>query len=92
MIIYYSLLLSFSEQIGFTMAYLVASVATIVLIMTFIGSLLKNRNAALLFGFILSVFYIFIYGDYTVRRFRPDHWQQCTIYYCGYADVFLEED
>ncbi|HEY8782603.1 MAG TPA: cell envelope integrity protein CreD [Mucilaginibacter sp.] len=61
MIIYYSLLLSFSEQIGFTMAYLVASVATIVLIMTFIGSLLKNRNAALLFGFILSVFYIFIY-------------------------------
>ncbi len=61
MIIYYSLLLSFSEQIGFTMAYLVASVATVGLITTFIGSLLKNRNAAFLFGFILSVFYIFIY-------------------------------
>jgi inner membrane protein len=61
MIIYYSLLLSFSEQIGFNAAYLVASVATIGLITTFIGSLLKNRNAALLFGFILSVFYIFIY-------------------------------
>lgn len=61
MIIYYSLLLSFSEQIGFNLAYLVASVATIGLITTFIGSLLKNSNAALLFGFILSVFYTFIY-------------------------------
>ena len=61
MIIYYSLLLSFSEQIGFNMAYLLASTATISLITIFIGSLLKNRNAALLFGFILSVFYVFIY-------------------------------
>ncbi|MCR8561271.1 cell envelope integrity protein CreD [Mucilaginibacter sp. BJC16-A38] len=61
MIIYYSLLLSFSEQIGFNPAYLLASVATVVLITTFIGSLLKNRNAALLFGFILSVFYTFIF-------------------------------
>ena len=61
MIIYYSLLLSFSEQIGFNPAYLVASVATVGLITTFIGSLLKNRNAALLFGFILTVFYAFIF-------------------------------
>jgi inner membrane protein len=61
MIIYYSLLLSFSEQIGFNAAYLLASVATVGLITTFIGSLLKNKGAALLFGFILAVFYIFIY-------------------------------
>ena len=61
MIIYYSLLLSFSEQIGFNLAYLLASVATIVLITTFIGSLLKNWMASVLFGFILAVFYIFIY-------------------------------
>jgi len=61
MIIYYSLLLSFSEQIGFSMAYLAASVATVVLISVFIGSLLKKWGAALLFGFILAVFYAFIY-------------------------------
>lgn len=61
MIIYYSLLLSFSEQIGFNPAYLLASVATVGLITAFIGSLLKNRNAALLFGFILSVVYTFIF-------------------------------
>lgn len=61
MIIYYSLLLSFSEQIGFSLAYLVASVATVVLISVFIGSLLKKWGAALLFGSILAVFYRFIY-------------------------------
>jgi len=61
MIIYYILLLSFSEQIGFNWAYLVASVATVGLITTFIASLLKNKLAALLFACILSVFYVFIY-------------------------------
>jgi inner membrane protein len=61
MIIYYSLLLSFSEQIGYNWAYLVASVSTIALIATFIASLLKNRIAAVLFAFILSVFYTFIF-------------------------------
>jgi inner membrane protein len=61
MIIYYSLLLSFSEQIGFNAAYLVASVATVTLITIFIASLLKNKLAALLFALILSVFYLFIF-------------------------------
>jgi len=61
MVIYYSLLLSFSEQIGFNAAYLLASVATVALITIFIGSLLRNLKAALLFGFILSVFYLFIF-------------------------------
>jgi len=61
MIIYYILLLSFSEQIGFNAAYLVASIATVALITTFIASLLKNKLAALLFAVILSVFYTFIF-------------------------------
>jgi inner membrane protein len=61
MIIYYTLLLSFSEQLGFTLAYLIASVATIALITIFLASLLKNRKAAGLFALILTVFYTFIY-------------------------------
>jgi inner membrane protein len=61
MSIYYTLLLSFSEQVGFNIAYLIASVATIVLITVFLLSLLKNRGAAILFSLILAVFYIFIY-------------------------------
>ncbi|WDF54929.1 cell envelope integrity protein CreD [Mucilaginibacter sp. KACC 22063] len=61
MIIFYVLLLSFSEQIGYMWAYLVASIATIALISLFISSLLHNKKAALLFAFILSLFYTFIY-------------------------------
>lgn len=61
MIIYYTLLLSFSEQIGFNGAYLLASVATITLVTAFIASLLRNMLAALLFACILSIFYIFIF-------------------------------
>ncbi|QEM08672.1 cell envelope integrity protein CreD [Mucilaginibacter rubeus] len=61
MVIYYTLLLSFSEQVGYNMAYLIASVSTIMLISVFISSLLKNSRAALLFAFILAVFYAFIF-------------------------------
>ncbi|MDB5025797.1 MAG: creD [Mucilaginibacter sp.] len=61
MIIYYTLLLSFSEQVGFNLAYLIASVATMALIATFLTSLLKNKKAAVLFSFILALFYTFIF-------------------------------
>jgi inner membrane protein len=61
MIIYYTLLLSFTEQFGFNIAYLIASFATIILISSFIGSFLRNRKAALVFATILSIFYSFIY-------------------------------
>jgi len=61
MIIYYILLLSFSEQVGYNMAYVIASVATIGLVSVFIASLLKNKGAAALFALILSVIYIFIF-------------------------------
>lgn len=61
MVIYYTLLLSFSEQVGYNWAYLIASVSTIVLIAVFILSLLKNGKAAILFAFILAVFYAFIF-------------------------------
>jgi inner membrane protein len=61
MTIYYTLLLALSEQIGFNMAYILASAATIGLIGTFIWSLLKNYKAAILFAGILSMFYGFIF-------------------------------
>eukprot|EP01133_Synstelium_polycarpum_P003013 gene3013-3461_t len=61
MIIYYILLLSFSEQVGFNLAYLIASVATITLISTFIAALLKNRKAALIYALIITIFYSFVY-------------------------------
>jgi inner membrane protein len=60
-IIYYTLLLSFSEQVGYNLAYLIASVATITLVSFFIASLLKNKIAAILFAAILTIFYVFIF-------------------------------
>ncbi|HZY37608.1 MAG TPA: cell envelope integrity protein CreD [Mucilaginibacter sp.] len=61
MVVYYTLLLSFSEQIGYNYAYLVSSVSTITLIAVFVASLLKNRGMAFLFALILSIFYGFIF-------------------------------
>jgi inner membrane protein len=61
MTIYYTLLLSFTERVGFNYAYLIASLATVTLISVFIAMLLNNKKPALIFGAILSVFYGFIY-------------------------------
>jgi len=61
MVVYYTLLLSFSEHVGFNLAYLIASGSTITLIAWFIASLLKNRGMAFLFATILGVFYGFIF-------------------------------
>lgn len=61
MVVYYTLLLSFSEQLGFTWAYIIASLATIILIGSFISTILKKGKSAMLLTGILAVFYIFIY-------------------------------
>jgi len=61
MVVFYTLLLSFSEQIGFNWAYLVASAATVGLITIFIASLLKNRVTTAALTSILSGFYAFIF-------------------------------
>ncbi|MBD3748472.1 MAG: cell envelope integrity protein CreD [Sphingobacteriales bacterium] len=61
MIVYYTLLLSFSERVGFNAAYLIASVSTILLIGSFIKASLKSIKPALIFAAILSIFYGFIF-------------------------------
>lgn len=61
MTVYYALLLAFSEQIGFDWAYCIASLATMLLISSFIYLLFKNIKPAAIFAAILGVFYVFIY-------------------------------
>ena len=61
MIVFYTLLLSFSEQVGYNMAYLISAVATVALITWFTASLLHNNKAAYFFAVILSIFYGFIF-------------------------------
>ncbi|MFO7722522.1 MAG: cell envelope integrity protein CreD [Bacteroidales bacterium] len=59
--IFYVLLLSLSEQIGFTWAYIVAAVANIVLITAYSASILKRRKLIVLVGFILVALYTFLF-------------------------------
>lgn len=61
MIVFYLLLLSFSEKIGYNISYLIASVSTIGLIAAFTASLFQNKIAAALFALILAIFYGFIF-------------------------------
>ena len=59
--LFYTLLLSFSEYIGFNSAYLVASLATILLIAWFVRSILRSSKMSLFIGALLTLLYGFIF-------------------------------
>jgi len=61
LILFYSLLLSLSEQIGFGWAYLTASAATIAMITVYFYSLIKQRLVTFILAGILIVLYAFLY-------------------------------
>jgi inner membrane protein len=61
LIIYYTLLLSFSEHVGYNIAYVVASLATVILISLYSTTFLKNTRLVVLFTLVLLVFYTFIF-------------------------------
>ncbi|QHI68945.1 cell envelope integrity protein CreD [Tichowtungia aerotolerans] len=60
--LFFLLLLSLSEHIGFGVAYLVGTLATVGLISVYLCSVLKGLGRGLLFGGILSVLYAVLYG------------------------------
>jgi inner membrane protein len=61
LILFYSLLLSISEQLNFAIAYLIASVATIALITVYAHSIFKNKTQTGILALILSILYVFLY-------------------------------
>jgi len=61
LILFYSLLLSFSEQIGFGWAYLTASLATIFMIIIYFYSLIKQFLPTLILACIMLMLYAFLY-------------------------------
>ena len=60
-ILFYSLLLSISEQINFQIAYLIASSATILLITTYSHTIFKKISQTLVLFFILCGLYLFLF-------------------------------
>jgi inner membrane protein len=61
LVIFYTLLLSISEYLQFGQAYLISSVATVLLISWYTKGIFKQWPIVLLFAFILSLLYLFIY-------------------------------
>lgn len=59
--LFYSLLLSLSEQIGFGWAYVIASAATILLTTSYFYSLIKQKMATLVLAGIMTFLYAFLY-------------------------------
>ncbi|MEA2113611.1 MAG: cell envelope integrity protein CreD, partial [Patescibacteria group bacterium] len=60
-VLFYALLVSISEIIGFGWAYLISSAATIGLIALYSKSVLTNVKMAIIQGLILSFLYLFVY-------------------------------
>lgn len=61
LILFYSLLLSISEQINFIIAYLIASVATIGLITAYAHSIFKNKTQTGILAALLCGLYTFLF-------------------------------
>jgi inner membrane protein len=61
LILFYTLLLSLSEQIGFALAYLIAAVATVGLITAYAASIFRSRKATAILAAILVGLYTFLY-------------------------------
>lgn len=58
---FYSLLLSFSEHIGFNYAYLLSSALTIILVGGYMFGIVKKKKPALIMSGLLSILYIYIF-------------------------------
>ena len=59
--VFYTLLISFSEQIGFFWAYTISSVATISLITLYFNSIIKSIRSTLVLSLMLVGLYLFLF-------------------------------
>lgn len=59
--VYYSLLLSLSEHVGYNFAYVIAALATVILVTLYSKSFLKERQLQTLLGGLITFFYAFVF-------------------------------
>lgn len=69
LIIFYSLLLSLSEHISFTMAYVVSASAVIGLILSYTYSMIKSIKSTAVLGVSLASIYLFLYTTLQVEDY-----------------------
>jgi len=61
LVLFFSLLNSLSEQVGFNLAYLISSIATILMISVFTGTLFREKKTAFIVFGMLVILYTFIF-------------------------------
>lgn len=59
--LFYTLLIAISEHLGFTLAYLISAIMTIVLLTTYMLGVLKIRKTAFTIGGLLALLYTYIF-------------------------------
>lgn len=69
LIIFYSLLLSLSEHIPFTWAYIVSATAVISLILSYTYSMIKSLKSTAILGVSLASIYLFLYTTLQVEDY-----------------------
>jgi len=69
LILFFSLLNSLSEQIGFNPAYIIASAATIILITFFTGALMEGKKTIIIISSLLTSLYAFIFILLALKEF-----------------------
>ena len=69
LVLFFSLLNSLSEQVGFNLAYLISSIATILMISIFAGTLFRERKTTLIIFGMLVVLYSFIFVLLTLNDY-----------------------
>lgn len=67
--LFFSLLNSLSEQVGFNAAYLIASTATILMLSIFTGTLFREKKTALIVFSMLVILYSFIFVLLTLNDY-----------------------
>lgn len=60
-VLFYSLLISFTEHMGFNLAYLIASALVIGLITVYVAAVFKTRKLTILVSLLLTIIYFFIF-------------------------------
>jgi inner membrane protein len=69
LVVFYTLLISLSEHLGFDLAYLISSLATIILISLYVKSSTGRSKQSLITGSLLLVLYTFLYTTLQLQDF-----------------------
>lgn len=69
LIVFYTLLLSFSEHMFFNLAFIISAVATVLLISLYCKAILKSTKLSIFIAGLLTVLYTFIYVIIQVQDF-----------------------